>query len=103
MHVSGVFGAVLGAERLELHQVYVLKSRQFIQNPLGSFVQIFVHIDQTAGQLHIMEDFTLFFSGTFNQQDFQLLSVKTNHHTVYRNMIVCQWRILFHVLHNIFV
>ena len=80
-----------------------LKSRQFIQNPLGSFVQIFVHINQTAGQLHIMEDFTLFFSGTFNQQDFQLLSVKTNHHTVYRNMIVCQWRILFHVLHNIFV
>ena len=81
MHVSGVFGAVLGAERLELHQVYVLKSRQFIQNPLGGFVQIFVHINQTAGQLHIMEDFTLFFSGTFNQQDFQLLSVKTNHHT----------------------
>ena len=30
MHVSGVFGAVLGAERLELHQIYVL-------SPVSSF------------------------------------------------------------------
>ena len=103
MYILRVFGAVFGTECLELHQIYIFETCQFVQYPLGSFIQILVHINQTAGKFHVMKDFTFFLSRPFNQQNFQLLSVKTDHYTIYGNMIVGQRHVMFHVLHNIYV
>ena len=73
----GVVGPVLGTERPELYEVKLIQPCQFIEDPLCRLVQVFVIVNQTARQFHVIIVAVFFVAGLLYEKHFKMFAVKT--------------------------
>ena len=75
--VFRIVGPIFRAERPELYEVKLIQPCQFIENPLCRLVQVFVIVNQTARQFHVIIVAAFFVAGLLYEKHFEMFAVKT--------------------------
>ena len=82
-HVFRISRTIFGAISFKLAHLDIFQTGKFIKYTLGSFIQVFIGINQATGKLQVIKSTIRLFSDLAHKQNAKLFSIEANQDTVH--------------------